>query len=90
MEGLLTLLVLAVLFYVMMRFGCGAHRVHGHGEGRTQTTGRDPVCGMSVSADEGYAKVHAGIAYRFCSRNCLDQFDADPERYLSSRNSPRS
>ena len=31
MGGLGTLLLFAVLFYVMMRFGCGAHMVHGHG-----------------------------------------------------------
>jgi YHS domain-containing protein len=82
MEGVLTLLVFAGVFYLMMRFGCGAHRVHGHGEGGAQATGRDPVCGMSVPTDQGYAKVHRGTAYRFCSRKCLDQFDADPERYL--------
>jgi len=29
MEGLLWLLVIAGLFYVMMRFGCGAHMIHG-------------------------------------------------------------
>lgn len=34
MEGLLTLLFYAALFYLMMRFGCGAHMVHGHGHGR--------------------------------------------------------
>lgn len=33
MEGLLTLLLFAGLFYVVMRFGCGAHAVHGHGGG---------------------------------------------------------
>lgn len=31
MEGLLWLLVFGGLFYVMMRWGCGAHAVHGHG-----------------------------------------------------------
>jgi hypothetical protein len=33
MEGLGTLLFFAALFYFMMRFGCGAHMVHGHGGG---------------------------------------------------------
>ena len=36
MDGLLSLLLFAVFFYVMMRFGCGAHMVHGHG-GHGQT-----------------------------------------------------
>jgi hypothetical protein len=31
MRGLLTLLIYAAFFYLMMRFGCGAHMVHGHG-----------------------------------------------------------
>lgn len=31
MEGLLWLLVFGALFYFMMRYGCGAHMVHGHG-----------------------------------------------------------
>ena len=30
MDGFLSFLLFAVLFYVMMRFGCGAHMVHGH------------------------------------------------------------
>lgn len=33
MGGLFTLLLFAGFFYVMMRFGCGAHAVHGHGGG---------------------------------------------------------
>ena len=30
MEGLFSLLLFAALFYFMMRFGCGAHAVHGN------------------------------------------------------------
>lgn len=30
MDGFLSFLFFALLFYVMMRFGCGAHMVHGH------------------------------------------------------------
>jgi len=33
MTGLVTLLLFAGFFYFMMRFGCGAHAVHGHGGG---------------------------------------------------------
>ena len=85
MQGLLTLLLYAGLFYVMMRFGCGAHMVHGHGghDHRHQVdAATDPLCGMPVAADHGYAKVHAGRPYRFCSRACLDKFETDPQRYL--------
>jgi hypothetical protein len=32
MDGLISLLLFAGVFYLMMRFGCGAHMVHGgHG-----------------------------------------------------------
>ncbi len=31
MEGLVTLLIFAGLFFIMMRYGCGAHITHGHG-----------------------------------------------------------
>lgn len=31
MEGLLWFLIFGGLFYVMMRYGCGAHMVHGYG-----------------------------------------------------------
>lgn len=30
MDGWLSVLLFAGLFYVMMRFGCGAHMAHGH------------------------------------------------------------
>ena len=45
---------------------------------------RDPVCGMEV--DELHAKdksEYRGDMYYFCSRQCKDRFDADPERYVS-------
>ena len=90
MEGLFTLLLFAGLFYVMMRYGCGAHRVHGHGghgshEGHS-AGGRatDPVCGMTVAAGGGYAKMYGGREYRFCSRACLNKFDARPDAYVSA------
>ena len=91
MEGLVSFLLFAVFFYLMMRFGCGAHMVHGsHGHGGhgghggdQKTKHVDPVCGMEVSKDQGYGKMHQGELYRFCSRNCLDKFEAEPERYLN-------
>jgi len=95
MEGLVSLLVFAGLFYFMMRFGCGAHAVHGHGGGHAghqagqgghdgsaqPADATDPVCGMTVGPDEGYAKMYAGRVYRFCSRPCLDKFDLNPDQY---------
>ncbi len=93
MEGWLTLLLFAGFFYLMMRFGCGAHMVHGgHGGHGTEEHGgheasagsaTDPVCKMAVAPGQGYSEVREGREYRFCSRKCLDKFDAEPQRYLS-------
>jgi YHS domain-containing protein len=86
MEGLLWLLGFGLLFYVMMRYGCGAHMVHGrHGGGHEGHGGgddKDPVCGMQVSADSGYTKMHEGRRYAFCSKSCLEKFEADPAKYI--------
>ena len=85
MEGLGSLLLIGLFFYLMMRFGCGSHMVHGHGShgGGKEAKQIDPVCGVEVEVEKGYGKVHEGTLYRFCSRSCLDKFDADPERYLN-------
>jgi len=87
MDGLLSLLIFAGLFYVMMRFGCGAHMVHGHGghsgHGGGGVKHVDAVCGMEVEADKGYGKMYEGTRDRFCSKSCLDKFDTDPGRYLN-------
>ena len=48
---------------------------------------RDPVCGMAVS---NIASAHShefkGNRYYFCSQNCRERFEADPEKYLDSEN----
>ena len=97
MRGLISFLIFAGLFFVMMRFGCGAHSSHGgHGGDAAHEGARggsvpgalgaslDPVCGMRVEAGLGYAKMHRGALYRFCSRNCLDKFETSPDKYLNS------
>lgn len=84
-------------FYLMMRYGCGAHMMgHHHSkedpnshQNITHDTGDgkfiDPVCGMLVPRNEGYGKMYRSTPYRFCSRTCLDKFDADPARYVPAR-----
>ncbi len=102
MSGLLSFLLFGALFFVMMRFGCGAHTAHGgHGGHSPQRdresdqavtasshhaldAGVDPVCGMKVEPGSGYASVHRSKTLRFCSRDCLDRFEAQPERYLGA------
>ena len=103
MSGLLSFLFFGALFFVMMRFGCGAHVGHGgHGghapqrDNKSDQTvtpsthhaldaGVDPVCGMKVEPGAGYASVYQDQTVRFCSRDCLDKFEAQPERYLGAR-----
>jgi len=65
----------------MIHGGHGQHTSSGEGDNA------DPVCGMQVSVDSGYAKVHQGKQYRFCSRNCLDKFDANPQQYMGKEQS---
>lgn len=91
MGGILWLLVIAVLFYFMMRFVCGAHMVHGGhgshggwpGEKSQNFPLKDPVCGMQFPASTGHSRMYQGQEYRFCSRDCLDKFDAQPARYVA-------
>ncbi len=84
MEGLGSLLLFALLFYLMMRFGCGAHMAHGtHNHSLNQPNHIDPICGMEVDTDKGYGKMYLGQLYRFCSRECLDKFDENSEQYLN-------
>src|SRR5882724_8268947 len=42
----------------------------------------DPICGMTVDpATAAGSATHAGRTYHFCSRHCLERFQADPQRY---------
>lgn len=90
MEGLGSLLLFALSFYLMMRFGCGSHMIHGHGShgdhASTQSAGstKDPVCGMTVGDEEGYVRMYGGEALRFCSRRCLDQFETNPAAFITA------
>jgi xanthine dehydrogenase accessory factor len=44
----------------------------------------DPVCGMTVTADDAHFPVeHDGTTYWFCCARCSESFAADPARYLS-------
>ncbi len=87
MEGLGSLLFFAIFFYIMMRYGCGAHMMHGHGKGHhghgIAKKYIDPVCEKDVETEKGYGRMYQGMLYRFCSKSCLDKFDVDPERYSS-------
>lgn len=90
MGAFITLLVFGVFFYVMMRFGCGAHLVHGdqchHGKEKHNAKSNhhiDPVCGKSVDPDNGYDLMHHQQLHHFCSKHCLEQFEHNPEKYTN-------
>jgi YHS domain-containing protein len=85
------LLVWGGLFFVMMRYGCGAHMMGGHrhgghgGHGDATPGGgdKDPVCGMTVnSSNAAAAAVRDGKTYLFCSASCRDKFEQAPDKYL--------
>ena len=96
LKPVLSLLLWGALFFVMMRFGCGAHMMGGHGHGHGHgghddgTDGRkDPICGMDVSAETAKAAtVYQGTTYYFCSTACRDKFEANPKQY-SAHNASR-
>lgn len=80
------LLLWGGLFFVMMRYGCGAHMMGGHGHGGHGHGGgdKDPVCGMDVNPQSAAAAtLHAGKTYHFCSRSCRDKFEQSPQQYLT-------
>ena len=87
------LLVWALFFFFMMRFGCGAHIMgHGHhgrhrqGDGsgdrlREPAMAVDPVCGMTVATQGAKSSLYRGKAYYFCSATCRDKFEATPQQW---------
>jgi xanthine dehydrogenase accessory factor len=51
--------------------------------GSPPRTSRDPVCGMTVSADRSsYPLEHEGVTYYFCCAGCRRSFQENPAAYL--------
>tara|TARA_R110001583_G_scaffold1612_7_gene12727 strand:- start:6488 stop:6790 length:303 start_codon:yes stop_codon:yes gene_type:complete len=88
MDGLLTLLLYAGLFYFFMRFGCGAHMTHGHHHGHEKPKDIfiDPVCGKQVADEEGYGELVDKVLFRFCSKDCLEEFDKNKAKFSEKSN----
>ena len=43
----------------------------------------DPVCGMALNPHEALAQsAHKGRVYYFCSEECRQKFDLQPQKYL--------
>ena len=47
---------------------------------------KDPVCGLTIE-DSNAASVstYEGTTYYFCSSSCKEDFDKDPEAYISAK-----
>jgi xanthine dehydrogenase accessory factor len=51
--------------------------------GSPPRTSRDPVCGMTVAADQSsYPLEHQGATYYFCCAGCRRSFQENPAAYL--------
>ncbi|MDA8107945.1 MAG: YHS domain-containing protein [Betaproteobacteria bacterium] len=91
LKSLGTILLWGVLFFVLMRFGCGAHIMGGHGHHGGQGGGddaggtvKDPVCGMDVEPGKAAAaSVYRGRTHYFCSTSCRDKFEKDPAKFAA-------
>ena len=93
LKSLLWIVLWGGLFFVMMRFGCGAHMMGGqgghshggHGDAAPGGDVKDPVCGMSVGPkNAAAAAVRGGATYYFCSTSWRDKFEQAPEKYIGT------
>lgn len=49
----------------------------------------DPVCGLAFDEHDAAASTeYQGRFYYFCSRDCLEKFQKDPERYAGREATP--
>jgi len=46
---------------------------------------RDVICGMEISeTDAEYQTQYAGQRYYFCSRECKEEFETNPEEFVAT------
>lgn len=45
---------------------------------------RDPVCNMQVNEQNAPKSDYKGRTYYFCSLDCKEQFDNNPQRYIKA------
>ncbi len=49
----------------------------------------DPVCGMTVARESAAAtRMIGAVTYYFCASGCAEEFDRQPDRYLSGAPAP--
>ena len=52
---------------------------------------KDPICGMEVDQNTPAARTeHQGESYYFCSNNCKQQFESEPELYIQHESTDAS
>jgi Cu+-exporting ATPase len=45
----------------------------------------DPVCGMEINdKDSAISATHSGKTFHFCSEECKQKFQANPEQYAEA------
>jgi len=65
-----------------------AHQHHGSSalsESAPPTGLKDPVCGMTVTAQSGHMLTHEDHTFYFCSAKCQGKFAANPLQYLAPK-----
>jgi Cu+-exporting ATPase len=65
-----------------------AHPNHGNSapsKTASPTELKDPVCGMTVTAQSGHKLTHEGRTFYFCSAKCQGKFAANPLLYLAPK-----
>ncbi len=46
----------------------------------------DPVCKMEIDEEDASAQTrYKGATYYFCSEDCKESFDKDPEKYAEKK-----
>jgi Cu+-exporting ATPase len=62
-----------------------AHHNHDEQDAKAKTADglKDPVCGMTVTAQSAHHVEHDGHPYYFCSAKCQAKFSADPQKYVT-------
>ncbi|MGQ0711283.1 MAG: heavy metal translocating P-type ATPase [Rhodoferax sp.] len=68
------------------------HSAHAHHAGHamasvapaTDAPLKDPVCGMTVTAQSPHHAEHMGHSFFFCSAKCKAKFDANPMQYMGA------
>ena len=57
---------------------------HATAKEKDKATATDPVCGMEIDGKPAATAQYQGQKYQFCSQDCKEQFEEDPEQYATT------